>query len=190
MENIMKGLSHMAKTNIEAKAIELMEKVNYVDDSDAIDVIQIAKKAGFAVGNAVLDDEEDGFIIVKEGAKEILGIHTDKLIGVNSARTLEWKRFIIAHELAHYVLHYGSENHNGMYAHREHKKGKSVAENDADFFAANLLMPRKKFLNTYNELKNKKLDFDEIVILLSSKFVVTSKTVERRIEELGLKLNV
>lgn len=184
----MKGLSHMEKKNIEEKALEFMSQVGYVDDSDAIDVIDIAKKAGFAVGNAMLDDDEDGFIIVQKGAKEILGILTDKLIGVNSARTIEWKRFIIAHELAHYSLHYAKEEHNGIYAHREHIKGKNEAENDADFFAANLLMPREKFIAAYNELKDKQLDLDEIVILLSNKFVVTSRTAERRIEELGLNV--
>lgn len=47
-------------------------------------------------------------------------------------------------------------------------------------------MPRKKFVDAYNELKDKQLDLDEIVILLSNKFVVTSRTAERRIEELGL----
>lgn len=182
----MEGLSYMEKKNIEEKALEFMNKMGYVDDSDAVDVIDIAKKAGFAVGNAMLDDDEDGFIIVQDGVKEILGIHTDKLIGVNSARTVEWKRFIVAHELAHYVLHYAYEKHNGIYAHREHIKGKNDEENDADFFAANLLMPRKKFVDAYNELKDKQLDLDEIVILLSNKFVVTSRTAERRIEELGL----
>ena len=69
---------------------------------------------------------------------------------------------------------------------RQHIKGKNDEENDADFFAANLLMPRKKFVDAYNELKDKQLDLDEIVILLSNKFVVTSRTAERRIEELGL----
>lgn len=185
----MEGLNCMERKNIEEKALEFMKQTGYdKDESVAVDVIDVAKRAGFAVGNAMLDDDEDGFIIVQEGAKEILGIHTDKLIGVNSRRTVEWKRFIIAHELAHYALHYENERHNGMYAHREHIKGKSDEENDADFFAANLLMPREKFLNVFEDLKNKELEFDEIVLLLSDKFIVTSRMVERRIEELELNV--
>lgn len=71
----MEGLSNMEKKNIEEKALEFMNKMGYVDDSDAVDVIDIAKKAGFAVGNAMLDDDEDGFIIVQESVKRDFG-HT------------------------------------------------------------------------------------------------------------------
>ncbi|MBR2949949.1 MAG: ImmA/IrrE family metallo-endopeptidase [Lachnospiraceae bacterium] len=176
----------MEKMQIEKKAIELMNEINYRDEQEAIDIIQIAKNMGFAIGNAILDDDDDGFIIVKEGEKEILGIKTDKLIGVNSARTLEWKRFIIAHEIAHYRLHYSSNQYKGMYAHRDHKKGKNDIENDADYFAANLLMPREKFSEKFKEFKKMGLDYEEIVLLLARKFVVTSKMIERRIGELEL----
>lgn len=182
----MKGLSHMEKKQIEEKAMRLMEEINYRDEREEIDIIQIANSLGFAVGNAILNDDDDGFIIVKEGEKELLGIKTDKLIGVNSTRTLEWKRFIIAHEIAHYCLHYSKEQSKGMYAHREHKKGKNETENAADYFAANLLMPREKFTKKFEEFKNKGLEHEEIVLLLARKFVVMPKTIERRIGELEL----
>lgn len=176
----------MDKEMIEQKALNLIEEINYKDDSDAVDVIRIAKMLGFAVGNAVLKDDVDGFIIVEEGKNDILGIKTDKLIGVNSERPLEWKRFIIAHEIAHYILHYSKEKDKGIYAHRDHRKGKDDIENDADFFAANLLMPRDKFTEKFNELKKKQLELEEIILLLSNKFVTTQETVQRRIGELGL----
>ncbi|MBO5088915.1 MAG: ImmA/IrrE family metallo-endopeptidase [Lachnospiraceae bacterium] len=176
----------MEKEMIEKKAKEVMAEVHYEDNSDEIDVIEIAKKLGFAVGNAVLKDDVDGFIIVQEGAKEILGIETDKLIGVNSEKDLEWKRFTIAHEIAHYVLHYSNEKYKGMFAHRDHRKGKNEIENEADYFAANLLMPSEKFQEKYKELESKGLDVEEIIVLLSSKFVVTPLMTRRRIEELNL----
>ncbi len=182
----MKGLSQMDKTDIEKRAVELMKHINYVDDEEAVDVIRIAKMMGFAVGNAMMEEDVDGFIVVDEGKEEILDISTDKLIGVNSDRTLEWKRFIIAHEIAHYILHYSREIDGGMYAHRDHAKGKDTIENDADFFAANLLMPREKFTKKFNELKEKQLELDEIILLLSKKFVVTIETARRRIGELEL----
>ena len=83
-------------------------------------------------------------------------------------------------------MQYDKEKDNGMYAHREHKKGKNEIENEADFFAANLLMPRKKFKNKYNELKKKDLSTDEIILLLADKFTVTQLMTKRRFEELGL----
>ena len=182
----MRGMKGMDKDAIEKKAIEMMEDIGYVDNTDAIDVIEIAKKLGFEVGNAVLKDDVDGFILVEEGKSEILGIKTDKLIGVNSTRNLAWKRFIIAHEIAHYVLQYSKVNNNGMFAHRDHRKGKDEKENEADFFAANLLMPREKFEKKYIELSEKNLEEDDMIILLADKFVVTQPMVERRFGELEL----
>ena len=52
-------------------------------------------------------------------------------------------RFTIAHELAHYILH---RNGNKLYAHRDSDvEGviKSSIEREANFFAANVLMPEK-----------------------------------------------
>lgn len=176
----------MNKTSIEEKALQTMEKAGYEDNEDAIDVIEIAKQLGFEVGNAVLNDDIDGFILVEEGKSEILGIRTDKLIGVNSTRSLAWKRFIIAHEIAHYILQYSKQKNNGMFAHRDHRKGKNEKENEADFFAANLLMPREKFKKKFIEFKEKGLSLDEIVVLLADKFAVTQLMAERRIGELEL----
>lgn len=174
----------MDKSMIEQKAVETLEKVQMHDETDAIDVIKIARKLGFVVGNAGLEDDVDGFIIIEKGKKKILGQKTDKLIGVNASKELAWKRFIIAHEIGHYMLHY--DENTGMYAHREHKTGKNEEENEADFFAANLLMPRKQFVNRINELRDKKLTTEEMVVLLADKFCVTQKMVERRFGELEI----
>lgn len=176
----------MDKAMIERKAAETLEKVNYNDSADSIDVIEVAKKLGFVVGIASVSDDMDGFIIVEEGKEEILGVSTDKLIGVNVSKELEWKRFIVAHEIGHYVLHYNRDADHGMYAHREHRKGKNERENEADFFAANLLMPRERFLKKYNELNQKELSYNDLVILLANKFVVTQNMTKRRFQELGI----
>lgn len=176
----------MNKAHIEQKALDTLKKVQYKDDADSIDVIEVAQKLGFVVGNAMMDDDIDGFIIVEQGKEKILGSKTDKLIGVNAKKDLAWKRFIIAHEIGHYVLHYEENANNGMYAHRDHKKGKNEKENDVDFFAANLLMPRDKFCKKYNELAEKNLSRDEMIILLAEKFGVTRRMTERRLGEVGL----
>lgn len=171
---------------IESRVDKMLDEIGYQDTNDDVDLFEIARLLGIAVGNAMLNNDDDGFIIVNEGVDEILGIKTDKLIGVNSQRSLEWKRFIIAHEIAHYILHYSKEKDKGIYAHREHKKGKDEIENEADFFAANLLMPRERFINKFNELKSKGLSMDDICLLLEKKFIVTPKMLVRRIGELEL----
>lgn len=176
----------MNKSMIESKANETLNKAQLNKQTDTIDVIKVAKELGFVVGNAGLDDDIDGFIIIEKGKKELLGKKTDRIIGVNASKELTWKRFIIAHEIGHYVLHYNEKENNGMYAHREHKKGKDDKENEADFFAANLLMPREAFTNRFNELKQKNLTTEEIIVLLADKFCVTHIMAERRLRELEI----
>ena len=141
----------MDTSKIEKSVKDTLRSVKYTISGCSVDVIDVAKRLGFVVGNAVLNEEDDGFIVVEEGRKEIMGIKTDKLIGVNSDRSLAWKRFIIAHELGHYVLHFKEKNLKGLYAHRDHKRGRDELENEADFFAANLLMPRESFENKYKD---------------------------------------
>ena len=176
----------MDKNFIEQKAIETLNLIDINEDTDAIDVIEIAKKLGFIVGNAGLENDVDGFIIVEKGKKEVLGQKTDRLIGVNATKELNWKRFIIAHEIGHFILHYNENENNGIYAHREHKKGKSEQENEADFFAACILMPRELFVNKAKELLAKKLTKNEMIVLLADKFCVTHKMTERRFKELEI----
>ena len=175
----------MERKTIENKAAETLSRVND-KGSASIDIIGLARHLGFVVGNAELSDDEDGFIIVDEGKKEILGQATDKLIGVRADQSIEWKRFVIAHEIGHYILHYNKEVNNGMYAHRDHKKGKNEFENEADYFAANLLMPADRFLKNYEELQKISLSVEEKVLVLAKRFCVTEKMTIRRFEELGL----
>ena len=171
---------------IEKSALDTLKKAEYPENDSAIDVIDVAKRLGFLVGNAVLNEEDDGFIIVEEGREEIMGLKTDKLIGVNSDRSLEWKRFIIAHEIGHYILHFKEEGIEGLYAHRDHKRGHDDSENEVDFFAANLLMPRQRFKKKFTEMKALKLSTQDIIDELASYFIVTKRMAERRIKELGL----
>lgn len=176
----------MELKDIEALALKTLKDVSYQDSSDSIDIINVANLLGFQVANAAMDDNVDGFILVDENRDELLGLPTNKLIGVNSSRTLQWKRFIIAHEIGHYAIHCHEKGNIGLFAHREHAKGKSRTENEVDYFAANILMPRDKFTNKYTELRNKGLSVQEAAVLLADKFVVTNIMAERRIEELEL----
>lgn len=177
---------------IEKKADFITEKYTLEDKiAGYVDIIEIAKSNGFLVGNANISDDSDGFIAIDENEGTVFGMPTSKLIAVNSNKSIEWKRFIIAHELGHYFLHYvdNASEYDGMYAMREHKKGKDDMENDADFFAACLLMPRNIFTKRFHQLKEQlkeKEDVYNLALLLSKEFLVTLVMAERRIQELGL----
>ena len=182
-----KGMNRMQKTKIEENSMECLQE-QLKDYSGEIDVVDLAGKMGFQVGLAVMSDNEDGFIIIDDttdSIQKMTGIKTDKLIGVNAKRNLQEKRFIIAHELGHYRLHYKDEVSDGMYAHRENRKGKDDKENEADFFAACLLMPQEIFKEKYMNWKAKDLAEDDIITLLQKHFNVPKESVERRITEVA-----
>ena len=168
----------MEKQIIAKKAEELLTKFGYDNNADTyIDISKLAISVGFRVGESKqLHFKEDGFISVSKDKKKLL-------IGVNNDRTIEEKRFIVAHELAHYYLHYIDSNLEDAVMHREHIKGKNGDENDADYFAACILMPEKSFVNQYKKLKDKKYELSDIIDCLQSIFKTPRESIKRRIEE-------
>jgi Predicted Zn peptidase len=183
----MKELSVMDKENIEQKASELLSNHN-INSSDGFDVVALAKDMGFYVGNATLDDNEDGFIAVDTRETSILNTGSNKVIGVNSTRDYYTKRFIIAHELGHFILRANEQGDKDIiYAHRESKSERRTdEEQDVDYFAACLLMPKEAFSKKYEELTTKPLSQEETVAALQRVFSAPLKSVERRVEELAL----
>lgn len=173
----------MEKNQIETQVTTLLTSYGYVfDRDDYVNIVDFVRHFGFIVGNAKLDDAEDGFLAIQASnlAKNGNGTSNDKIIGVNSKRSLDWKRFIIAHEFAHSILHYKTGE---IYLHRENKKGKDDEENDADYFAAALLMPKDSFKRLYNHFKKSGLNDTAICLQLASIFKVPFDSVSRRIKE-------
>ncbi len=165
-------LSVMEKKAIEEKVSKLLQEYGYNSEKETyLDVVAFVRSKGFMVGNADLDDTEDGFIIVGE--------KFGRIIGVNDNRPIEWKRFVIGHEFGHFVL---SEKKENLFLHRENIKGKNEEENDADYFAAALLMPEESFKRTYSEFESK-MTMRELVSYLAKEYCVSEESVQRRIEE-------
>lgn len=173
----------MEKEIIEKQVTELLNQYGYSMETDTyVDIIDFTKKLGFVVGTADLKSSEDGFIIIQPSKESSLSSRHDRIIGVNSNLSLDAKRFVIAHEFAHSVLHY---QQGVAYLHRENKKGKDEKENDADYFAAALLMPRETFKKKYDELTESGLNENAVCIQLSSTFGVPLESASRRISEVN-----
>lgn len=174
----------MDKNQIETQATALLTGYGYRPDrDDYVNIVGFVRHFGFVVGNAKLDDTEDGFLAIQTSAMAKDGndgMSNDKIIGVNAKRSLEWKRFIIAHEFAHSVLHYKTGE---VYLHRENKKGKAQEENDADYFAAALLMPKESFKRLFDLLDKAGLNKTAICLQLATIFKVPLDSVSRRIDE-------
>lgn len=175
----------MDSSFIEKKAEEVLNTFAVKDDSyngAAVDIIKMASDIGFSVVAVSLPENKDGMILKKDNLK---------LICVNSNRNTEDKRFIIAHELAHYYL--DSDNDGYVANFRDNVHGRSDNENHMDFFAACLLMPREKFIASYEQtkdlllLQNIETTPFKIAKYLAKEYVVTELSALRRIEEVGLQ---
>lgn len=175
-------LSDMDKRIIEKRADAVLNAISYYDDfNPRVDSVQLARFFGFTVEERDLSQHEDGNInvfIPKEGDDR----KEERSIVVNRNRSFEQKRFIITHELSHYLLHYTGEM---MFKHREDKKGKNSEENDADYMAACLLMPGKRFGEQYYALKDV-CTHEQLVQTLQIKFATPKESIIRRIEEVCL----
>ena len=156
-----------------------------IDATNGYDIVLLANKMGFAVGNASLADNDDGFIAVDKKQRTLLGTPSNKVVGVNVKRDYYLKRFIVAHELGHYVLE-GQDQ--PLYAHRDTQpKVRSKAEQEADYFAACLLMPREAFIRSYEKIRTiEKLS--ERIKILKDTFEAPVESIIRRFEELELKV--
>lgn len=98
----------------------------------------IVRSRGISV--CVMDLKEVSGLVVRDG--------TATVIGVNKAHALTRRRFTIAHELAHALLHNGQEVHYDKnfrvdFRSAASSRGVDVKEMEANFFAASILMPRR-----------------------------------------------
>lgn len=99
----------MSKHNIEQKTNHLLQSLKY--NGGEVNILMIAQSLGFVVGIATLPSNDNGFILIdysKEHIYHIIALPIDKAIGVNVHLDLQTRRFIIAHEIGHYILHYHS----------------------------------------------------------------------------------
>jgi Zn-dependent peptidase ImmA (M78 family) len=106
-----------------------------------IDIKKIATSLGVSVMGHDFGDEMSGVLVLKD----------DKgTIGFNKDQSESRKRFTIAHELGHYILH--KNNHNDVFVDRDfiimYRRGTEnysetelIQEQEANAFAAAILMP-------------------------------------------------
>jgi IrrE N-terminal-like domain len=93
-----------------------------------------------------IDRESDELRVEVGGLLE----RDEKLIKVASKFRLEWRRFTLAHEVGHWVLHPGltSLREAPLSGGERANSARPPEEQEADFFAAELLMPRKLLRKT------------------------------------------
>lgn len=121
------------------KLIDAFVAKNNLYLSNNTDIISVCKKLGISVRNfSTREDGYDGFILVNDKFKTI---------GIDRELNPIDRRFLIAHELGHYIKA-DSNNEKVFLAlkdHLCHGIEKTVDEHDADYLAAAFLVPMKQF---------------------------------------------
>lgn len=155
-----------------------------------IDLRQVAKKLKVSIEEQDLDNDISGFLLKKEGKT---------IIGLNKNHPKVRKRFTIAHEIGHYKLHnvesplfvdyfykgsmLRSKESNKIYRSTNNSNN-PIMEKEANFFAANLLMPKMLVKIHLNEL-NENLSYDDKLVKLTEIFQVSEIAMDYRLKSLG-----
>lgn len=151
----------------------------------AFDIIKLLKeKEGFAIGTKVMTDDTTGMLIVDD-ENWIEDAQTHRLIVVNALLQeqkdfIQRRRFIIAHEYAHFILH---KKETKQFAHRDTSRKLSEEEKEADYFARCLLMPETALRSLLNLDFVKGLSFTTKIMLVSRFFNVTQNKAIQRVKE-------
>lgn len=149
----------------------------------------LTKQCDFKIGAQDLDKNTTGILLVDDD-EYIPDTETHRLISVNRDLGVDdeyiynlKKRFIVAHEYAHFVLH---KNEHTQFAHRDTDKKNTPEEREADYFARCLLMPRKLVSDVLEVDGIKEQTLCDKANMISRLFSVTLTKAKTRIEELGL----
>lgn len=157
----------MNEAKIIAKADEARKLTNQLFP---IDPILIAKAMGLEVFTASLPRDVSGKIFYKE-----------KKIFIEQTDYITRQVFSVAHELGHYILHNDGTSHTSL-RDTTSSQGIDTKEIEANFFAANLLMPQDEVLR----LVGLKFTLDS----MASYFNVSPLAMQYRLEKLGISAYV
>lgn len=154
---------------------KVLKKVN-PHSKYPVPIVKIAREMGFKVYQMPMKDKLSGFIGVGEDVKKDYG--HDKVICVNIDDEIGHQRFVIAHELAHYLFDY-DEMVCSYYDTYEKDSHKPLKEQIANQFAANLLMPKSEIIN---DIAGHNITID-LVNRLMDKYQVQDKAILKRMLE-------
>ena len=147
----------------------------------------LAERLGFTVATMRFQDPKITGLILVNDREPIKGVNVQRFIGISEDLPKDRYRFILAHELGHFILH--KRNEEPLFAFRDYDNSRSGTpeEEQAELFARALLMP-KEYIKTAvqsaeSDIKNNRERLSEYI---SKLFQVTPKKADQRLEELNL----
>lgn len=166
------------------EAAEMILSYKEYNDESAIPIVKIVKDAGFSIYTQKLSKNIGGCIMLGDKCLDTFG--NDKVIILNRLNSPVRMRFSLAHEFGHYLLDPNAKNVIEYYNASENDNDSSDIEKLVNRFAAELLMPKDKFLNTYNQIKKQFTNKYDMSSELSKIFGVPINSINKRFSELGL----
>ena len=166
-------------------ANNILKDVHNYSGRCATPIVRIAKSFDFKTYRENL--KESGDININGDTKRKY-VH-DKVILVNKDEELFHQRFVVAHELAHYLFDFlgnpDYENTDVLFAESyiKDQQPKTSREKRANTFAAEIMMPNDLFIRQYNIAKCEESNHMFIIMYLSRYFETSIDSIEKRIGE-------
>ena len=152
----------------------------------AVPVDDLAKALGLTVVLQRMDGDVSGMLLRSDDSERAV-------VGVNSIHTVTRRRFTVAHELGHYLLHDGrpvivDPNVRANYRDSRSSLATDREEIEANRFAAELLMPEAMVRRALRTVEGN--DDSDIAQSLARRFKVSNEAMTYRLINLGLSTYV
>ena len=195
-EELIKDLAEKNAARYEYSVAEISEVANrilknidYYTGRGATPIVKIAKEFDFKTYKENLTDGKSGDIHINGETHSKYG--HDKIILVNKNDELYHQRFVVAHELAHYLFEFlgnpDYSDNNKIFLDTYYKnKHETPQEKRANQFAAEILMPENLFLQQYAIAKRTDNNRMFLLLYLSRFFETSVDSIEKRIMEVSL----
>jgi Zn-dependent peptidase ImmA (M78 family) len=178
MSNVRKKLIRNTVENILEKYLN--------QEIPPVPIKKIISDFGIFLKEEPAEDSLSGFILIDSENKRTI-------IGVNRNHHDKRKRFSMAHELGHYLLHHNEGVHIDhkvkiMLRNEDSRKGINSREKEANLFAAELLMPAMFLKEDIEKINNISLldENDEKELKeLANKYNVSTQALTFRLIYLG-----
>ena len=96
---------------------------NDIEVTIPVDIFEVANSLGFDVRGAEFKEPLEGLLLVDENIERIKEFNSNKIIAYNCQKNIYMKKFIVAHELSHYINEKSKSNECVWYKTRSSKNG-------------------------------------------------------------------
>ncbi|MDC7126799.1 MAG: ImmA/IrrE family metallo-endopeptidase, partial [Spirochaetales bacterium] len=143
-----------------------------------VDITEIIKKKSINIFEVDFPNNVSGALDMRNPNNPIIYLNKD--------HHLHRKRFTLAHELGHFILHHGAFLHldkNLYFRDNFQNKNNDLIEIETNEFAANILMPYELIKS---DIINKKdsIDDEEFIIQMAEKYNVSQIAMTIRIKKI------